>query len=111
MASLQRQNSLLTIEDIIRFLPDDSTIEDFSEEICLSLQESNKKVEQLKEEMARAVQTAEVIRGDIRETQSQLVDMAENRSCDISHLPVMRGQFYLFKDQTCYLASQLAKDV
>jgi hypothetical protein len=64
MTALQQCN-LLTIEDIIRFLPDTSTIEDFSEEIQTCLEESNQRVDDLKWEMQQTTEAQERILKDI----------------------------------------------
>lgn len=64
MTALQ-QCHLLTIEDIIRFLPDTSTIEDFSEEIQTCLEESNQRVDDLKWEMQQTTEAQERILKDI----------------------------------------------
>src|SRR4051812_8889864 len=66
------QCNLMTIEDIIRFLPDSSKIEDFSEEICACLEESNRRVDQLKFEMQKATQTSELIHKDIQKLQQRV---------------------------------------
>ncbi|KAI8004433.1 Vacuolar sorting protein 18 [Camellia lanceoleosa] len=53
------------IEDILPFFPDFALIDDFKEAICSSLEDYNKQIEQLKQEMNDATHGADNIRNDI----------------------------------------------
>ncbi len=66
------QCHLMTIEDIIRFLPDNSKIQDFSEEICACLEESNRRVFELKQEMKKSTMASELIQKDIHKLQKRV---------------------------------------
>ena len=57
---------LLKIEDILPFFPDFVTIDHFKEAICGSLEEYNRHIEGLKQEMEEATESAKRIREDIQ---------------------------------------------
>ncbi|XP_078436870.1 zinc ion binding protein isoform X2 [Wolffia australiana] len=65
IAFLKETDGLLKIEDILPFFPDFALIDDFKEAICSSLEDYNKQIERLKEEMNDATSGAENIRNDI----------------------------------------------
>ncbi|KAF5949151.1 hypothetical protein HYC85_015108 [Camellia sinensis] len=65
IAFLRETDGLLKIEDILPFFPDFALIDDFKEAICSSLEDYNKQIEQLKQEMNDATHGADNIRNDI----------------------------------------------
>ncbi|XP_028076384.1 vacuolar sorting protein 18-like [Camellia sinensis] len=65
IAFLKETDGLLKIEDIFPFFPDFALIDDFKEAICSSLEDYNKQIEQLKQEMNDATHGADNIRNDI----------------------------------------------
>ncbi|KAI7981450.1 Vacuolar sorting protein 18 [Camellia lanceoleosa] len=65
IAFLKETDGLLKIEDILPFFPDFALIDDFKVAICSSLEDYNKQIEQLKQEMNDATQGADNIRNDI----------------------------------------------
>ncbi|XP_010533738.1 PREDICTED: vacuolar protein sorting-associated protein 18 homolog isoform X2 [Tarenaya hassleriana] len=65
IAFLKETDGLLKIEDILPFFPDFALIDDFKEAICSSLEDYNKQIENLKEEMNDATRGADNIRNDI----------------------------------------------
>ena len=60
------QSELLKIEDILPFFPDFVLIDDFKLEICASLEEYNRHIEDLKTGMVESTRSADLIRKDIR---------------------------------------------
>ncbi|KAI7981445.1 Vacuolar sorting protein 18 [Camellia lanceoleosa] len=65
IAFLKETDGLLKIEDFLPFFPDFALIDDFKEAICSSLEDYNKQIEQLKQEMNDATHDADSIRNDI----------------------------------------------
>ncbi|XP_050205186.1 vacuolar sorting protein 18 [Mercurialis annua] len=65
IAFLKETDGLLKIEDILPFFPDFALIDDFKEAICSSLEDYNRQIEQLKQEMNDATHGADKIRNDI----------------------------------------------
>jgi len=95
MAFLTHCN-LLKIEDILPFFPDFVLIDSFKEEICKSLEEYNKHIEELKSEMDDATRSADSIRLDIKELRNKYGFVAAGQKCDKCGYPVLTSQFYLF---------------
>eukprot|EP00249_Psilotum_nudum_P014604 c24909_g1_i1 orf=639-3668(-) len=62
---LKETDGLLKIEDILPFFPDFALIDDFKEAIAASLEDYNRQIEQLKQEMNDATRGADNIRRDI----------------------------------------------
>lgn len=95
MAFLNHCN-LLKIEDILPFFPDFVLIDSFKEEICKSLEEYNKHIEELKTEMDDATRSADLIRLDIKELRNKYGFVAAGQKCGKCGYPVLTSQFYLF---------------
>jgi len=95
MAFLNHCN-LLKIEDILPFFPDFVLIDSFKEEICKSLEEYNKHIEELKSEMDDATRSADLIRLDIKELRNKYGYVAAGQKCGKCNYPVLTSQFYLF---------------
>ena len=62
---------MLKIEDVLPFFSDFVLIDDFKDEICAALEEYNRHIEQLKQDMDEATESAEAIRIDIRELRNK----------------------------------------
>jgi len=95
MAFLNHCN-LLKIEDILPFFPDFVLIDSFKDEICKSLEEYNKHIDVLKEEMDDATRSADLIRLDIKELRNKYGFVSAGQKCDKCGYPVLTSQFYLF---------------
>lgn len=80
-------------------------------EICLSLEESNKKVDELKKQMLSAERSSQIIRKDLKKLKSQRGKVSDHRLCDLTHLPIQGRRFYLYPDGSCFLVSALAEEV
>jgi vacuolar protein sorting-associated protein 18 len=87
---------LLKIEDILPFFPDFTRIDEFKDEICRSLEEYNKRIQDLKAEMDDATLSAEKTRKDISALRNKYGLVKAAQSCDICHFPVLTRQFYFF---------------
>ena len=68
---LLQECSLLKIEDVLPFFPDFVTIDHFKDAICTSLTEYNAHIEELKEEMKGATESAKNIRSDIQDIRNK----------------------------------------
>jgi tetratricopeptide (TPR) repeat protein len=106
-----QNTDLLKIEDILPFFPDFVLIDDFKDEICRSLQEYNKHIENLESEMKDATGAAEVIRQDIENLKNKFGYVSGNQSCELCRLPVLTRAFYLFPCQHVYHRSCLAQEI
>ncbi|XP_077366593.1 vacuolar protein sorting-associated protein 18 homolog [Festucalex cinctus] len=87
---------LLKIEDILPFFPDFVTIDHFKEAICSSLEEYNKHIEELKQEMEEATESAKRIREDIQEMRNKYGVVDSQDKCSSCDFPLLNRPFYLF---------------
>lgn len=106
------QNSdMLKIEDILPFFPDFVLIDDFKDEICKSLQEYNKHIEDLEHEMNEATKSAESIRQDIENLKNKYGFVSGNQTCELCLFPVLTRSFVLFPCQHVYHRSCLVNEM
>ncbi|KAH3742880.1 vacuolar protein sorting protein 18 [Pelomyxa schiedti] len=96
MLFLRECEKLLKIEDILPFFPEFTVIDDFKEEICRSLEEYNKHIAALKEEMAEATKSANLIRKDISALRNKCGVVAATQQCELCHCPALARQFFYF---------------
>ncbi|XP_039596994.1 vacuolar protein sorting-associated protein 18 homolog [Polypterus senegalus] len=88
--------NLLKIEDILPFFPDFVTIDHFKEAICISLEEYNKHIEELKQEMEEATESAKRIREDIQEMRNKYGMVDSQDKCAVCDFPLLNRPFNLF---------------
>ncbi len=94
--SLLSETSLLKIEDILPFFPEFTKIDEFKEEICSSLEDYNKLIGELQQEMDEATDSASRIRDDIETLRNRFGTVKSNQNCDICTYPVLMREFYYF---------------
>ncbi|KAF9588331.1 hypothetical protein IFM89_008761 [Coptis chinensis] len=83
IAFLKETDGLLKIEDILPFFPDFALIDDFKEAICSSLEDYNKQIEQLKQEMNDATRGADNIRNDISSLAQRYAVIENEEGCGV----------------------------
>uniref|UniRef100_A0A2P2LBD4 Uncharacterized protein n=1 Tax=Rhizophora mucronata TaxID=61149 RepID=A0A2P2LBD4_RHIMU len=83
LAFLKETDGLLKIEDILPFFPDFALIDDFKEAICSSLEDYNKQIEQLKQEMNDATHGADNIRNDINALAQRYAVIDRDEECGV----------------------------
>lgn len=83
IAFLKETVGLLKIEDILPFFPDFALIDDFKEAICSSLEDYNKQIEQLKQEMNDATHGADNIRSDINALSQRYAVIEQDEECGV----------------------------
>ncbi|KAL4656442.1 vacuolar protein sorting-associated protein 18-like [Arapaima gigas] len=88
--------NLLKIEDVLPFFPDFVTIDHFKEAICSSLEEYNKHIEELKQEMEEATESAKRIREDIQHMRNKYGVVESHEKCAACDFPLLNRPFYLF---------------
>ncbi|KAG7654035.1 Clathrin heavy chain/VPS 7-fold repeat [Arabidopsis suecica] len=95
IAFLKETDGLLKIEDILPFFPDFALIDDFKEAICSSLEDYNKQIEQLKEEMNDATRGADNIRNDISALTQRYAVIDRDEECGVCKRKIlmMTGDF------------------
>ncbi|KAF7495968.1 Vacuolar protein sorting-associated protein 18 -like protein [Sarcoptes scabiei] len=88
--------SLLKIEDILPYFPEYLTIDHCKSAICQSLEEYNSNIEQLREDMKLATESAEQIRAEIFKTRDRFVLIDSSKPCNICSFPGVQEHFYSF---------------
>ncbi|XP_014226256.1 vacuolar protein sorting-associated protein 18 homolog [Trichogramma pretiosum] len=91
-----QQCELVRIEDILPFFDDFVTIDHFKEAICNSLQEYNRHMQDLKEEMEEATKAAEVIRQDIKAFRNRCTFVHSKDVCNNCNIQLLLRPFYVF---------------
>jgi len=107
METVQKCQDLLSIEDIIKDLPDEMHIESIADELCSSLEQSNRKVSMLREQMNITKETTERIKKENRELDDKKYVLPEDSSCIISKLPLKGRHFYQFIDGSSFIDQPL----
>ena len=96
------------MEDILAYFPGTTRLEDFKEEVTNSLSAADRKISELRREMAGHAFAAERIRGDIKALRSRHVAFPTDASCSLSGLPLFStANFYAFACGHAYLADFL----
>ncbi|XP_011498125.1 PREDICTED: vacuolar protein sorting-associated protein 18 homolog isoform X2 [Ceratosolen solmsi marchali] len=91
-----QQCDLVRIEDILPFFSDFVTIDHFKEAICNSLQEYNRHIQDLKEEMQEATKAAETIRKDIQAFRTRCTFVHAKDTCNTCGTQLLLRPFYVF---------------
>jgi len=81
------------------------------EEICDSLEDYNKHIEDLKSEMIAATNSAELIRKDIKDLRNKYGFVTGAQKCEVCRYPVLTRSFYLFPCQHVFHTSCLVDEV
>ncbi|XVF44456.1 hypothetical protein PTKIN_Ptkin02bG0122300 [Pterospermum kingtungense] len=89
IAFLKETDGLLKIEDILPFFPDFALIDDFKEAICSSLEDYNKQIEQLKQEMNDATHGADNIRNDISALAQRYAVIDRDEECGVCRRKIL----------------------
>ncbi|KAL2749921.1 vacuolar protein sorting-associated protein 18 isoform X1 [Vespula maculifrons] len=91
-----QQCDLVRIEDILPFFSDFVTIDHFKDAICKSLQDYNRHIQDLKEEMEEATKAAEVIRKDIQAFRTRCTFVDARDTCNSCDIQLLLRPFYVF---------------
>lgn len=89
IAFLKETDGLLKIEDILPFFPDFALIDDFKEAICSSLEDYNKQIEELKQEMNDATHGADNIRNDINALAQRYTVIDRDEDCGVCRRKIL----------------------
>ncbi|KAK9671984.1 hypothetical protein RND81_12G067600 [Saponaria officinalis] len=89
IAFLKETDGLLKIEDILPFFPDFALIDDFREAICSSLEDYNKQIEMLKQEMNDATRGADNIRNDIGALAQRYAIIERDEECGVCQRKIL----------------------
>jgi len=108
---LLNECNLLKIEDILPFFPDFATIDQFKDAICKSLQDYNKHIDQLKNDMQDATNSARVVREEIHEVRNRYGIIGAQEKCALCQYPLLTRSFYFFPCSHVFHSDCLIKEV
>ncbi|CAG9821457.1 unnamed protein product [Phaedon cochleariae] len=91
-----KQCDLIRIEDILPFFPDFLTIDHFKEAICNSLKEYNQYIQNIKDEMEEATNSAEQVRDEIQTFRNHYTLINSTDTCEICTGILLIKPFYMF---------------
>ncbi|KAJ3435168.1 vacuolar protein sorting-associated protein 18 [Anaeramoeba flamelloides] len=97
-----QETELLSVEDIIQFLPNNMKIEHFKEEIKNSLHNYQAEIEILKENMLGATSRSKLIRDDINSLKNRFVVLSNRIPCSICGNPITGTDFVYFYCEHIY---------
>jgi len=107
METVQKCQDLLSIEDIIKDLPDEMNISEISDELCASLEQSNRKVATIREQMNVTKETTERIKKENKEIEEKQYVLPVDAKCSLSKLPLQGRNFFHFIDGSAFIDDQL----
>jgi len=105
------RNELLKIEDILIFFPDFAQIDHFQEAICSSLEEYNRAIKDLKEDMDHATESSRNIRQDMDNLKQKYSVVVGDEVCQLSGFPLLSRPFYKFPCGHGFLEDELLEHV
>eukprot|EP01126_Amoeba_proteus_P054890 TRINITY_DN6774_c1_g1_i1.p1 TRINITY_DN6774_c1_g1~~TRINITY_DN6774_c1_g1_i1.p1 ORF type:complete len:516 (-),score=121.32 TRINITY_DN6774_c1_g1_i1:353-1732(-) len=88
--------TFLKIEDILPFFPDFIMIDDFKEEICASIKEYNRHLDELQQEMIEATESAELVKEDIKMIRDNYTIINAGQACKLCGYPLLTRPCYVF---------------
>lgn len=106
-----QNTDLLKIEDILPFFPNFVLIDGFKDEICKSLREYNRHIEDLENEMREATKLAESIRRDIERLKEIKVISNHDKTCELCRHSIYSRAFYVFPCEHSYHQNCLADEM
>jgi len=104
---------VLSIEDVLPFLPDFAQIDQIKDEICEALTSYSSRIEGFLREMSECDHTCDNLRSEIARLKSRQVRVKTNARCAITNKLVLKDgePFYVFPSGYVILASALKKEV
>jgi vacuolar protein sorting-associated protein 18 len=109
--SLLSETNLLKIEDILPFFPEFTRIDAFKDEICNSLEDYNKLIGELQQEMDEATESASRIRDDIETLRNRYGTVRANQTCELCSWPILMREFYYFPCKHMFHSDCLKNEV
>jgi hypothetical protein len=105
------ESAVLTVEDLIPFFPDFTTIDAFKEKICDSLSQYSSTIQGLKQEMEELAQSTVEMESAVAALRGRHLSIANSQRCDLCRTSVFAHQFYVFPCQHAFHATCLAHHI
>ncbi|EGR34772.1 vacuolar sorting protein, putative [Ichthyophthirius multifiliis] len=93
---LTKDTDLLKIEDLLMHFNENIKIENFKKEICESLQEYNKEIEQLQSDMESYSSNADQLKNELRIIKNRYIEIESNHTCEECFKNLFNEAFYVF---------------
>lgn len=94
--SILNECPLLKIEDILPYFPEFLTIDHFKEAICASLESYNRNIEELRNDMKMATDSAKDIREEIHRLRNRYTVVKAGDKCCLCGYHILMRPFYSF---------------
>jgi len=106
-------SDVLSIEDVLPFLPDFCQIDQIKDEICDALTSYSSKIEGYLSEMNECDQTCDALRDEIRRLSTHQMQIRTDAKCAFTSIPILSAEepFYVFPSGYCVLESALLEQV
>jgi len=104
---------VLSIEDVLPFLPDFAQIDQIKDEICEALTSYSSKIEGFLKEMNDCDQHCDGLRGEISRLRSHRMELLSDARCALTKKPVLTAgePFYVFPSGYAVLLSALKREI
>ena len=104
---------VLSIEDVLPFLPDFAQIDEIKDEICEALTSYSSKIEGFLKEMNECDRACDDLRGEITRLRTHRMEMKADARCAFTNVGVLNAgePFYVFPSGYVVLESALKKEV
>jgi len=104
---------VLSIEDVLPFLPDFAQIDQIKDEICDALTSYSSKIDGLLKEMNDCDQTCDALRDEINRLSTHRMQMKADARCALTNTLVLNAgePFYVFPSGYVFLESALKREV
>ena len=86
----------ITIEDIMEYLPETSLIDDFKEEICRALEDYNRRINDLRNQMQSSTLSSKNAREEISWLKTSSGFVSQTQKCSLCDNSILSKTFYLF---------------
>ncbi|EWM23884.1 vacuolar protein sorting protein [Nannochloropsis gaditana] len=105
------ESAVLTVEDLIPFFPDFTTIDAFKEKICDSLSQYSSTIQGLKQEMEELAQSTVEMESAVAALRGRHLSIANSQRCGLCRTSAFAHQFYVFPCQHAFHATCLAHHI
>eukprot|EP00934_Nitzschia_sp_Nitz4_P005927 Nitzschia sp. Nitz4//scaffold11_size288233//23736//27629//NITZ4_000731-RA/size288233-snap-gene-0.39-mRNA-1//-1//CDS//3329533945//5917//frame0 len=104
---------VMSIEDVLPFLPDFAQIDSIKDEICVALTSYSSKIENFLKEMNDCDQACDALRGEISRLRTHRMELKADSKCAYTNKPVLTAgePFYVFPSGYVVLETPLKAEV
>ena len=104
---------VLSVEDVLPFLPDFAQIDEIKDEICEALTTYSSRIDSLLDEMKKSDKSCERLRDEIFSLRNRQLNVRSDARCALTNKSVLDAgePFYVFPSGFVYLQSALRKQV